>query len=261
MMRNVKPSRPSVAQTAYVAEVVAAIADFALRSGLPPQLLKSQVEQRIANQLQTGGTTPRHRRASAANSTYVVAPNVLNRWHKNLRLLDDMGQPKPLPLRGPAPSVEALIRAEKPRDSIDAVIKFLQKARLIRRRGGGWVPPVAQVIMTDINPAVAEHSTLTLVRFLETINHNLSHGNPAARLIERSVFQADFPPEALAQFRQFVHDHGADFLTTLDNWMVSRAARASRGTATTSRSRVPASAPGPDVGVHLFAWVQTPPGP
>ena len=257
MKRKVTSPRLSVAQTAYVSEVVAAITDFALSSGLPPPLLKTLVAQRIANQVKTAGTTA-HRGKAAGRSTYVVAPNILYRWHKNLRMLDDLGNPKPLPLRGAAPSVEALIRAEKPRDSIEAVIKFLQKARLIRRRGKGWAPPAAEVIMNSINPAVVEHSTRTVLRFLETINHNLRHEVPAARLIERSVVAADFlPPEAMAEFRAFVHDHGAEFLTTVENWMGSRAARFAPAAATGRRSR--ARAANPEVGVHLFAWVQTPP--
>ena len=257
MKRKVTSPRRSVAQTAYVSEVVAAIADFALSSGLPPPLLKTLVAQRIAHQVKTAGTTA-HRGKAAGRSTYVVAPNMLYRWHKNLRLLDDLGNPKPLPLRGAAPSVEALIRAEKPRDSIEAVIKFLQKARLIRRRGKGWAPPAAEVIMNSINPAVVEHSTRTVLRFLETINHNLRHEVPAARLIERSVVAADFlPPEAMAEFRAFVHDHGAEFLTTVENWMGARAARFASAATTGRRAR--ARAANPEVGVHLFAWVQTPP--
>jgi hypothetical protein len=257
MKRKVTSPRLSVAQTAYVSEVVAAITDFALSSGLPPPLLKTLVAQRIANQVKTAGTTARRGKA-AGRSTYVVAPNILYRWHKNLRLLDDLGNPKPLPLRGAAPSVEALIRAEKPRDSIEAVIKFLQKARLIRRRGKGWAPPAAEVIVQGFNPMMTEHSTRTVLRFLETMIHNLGGSDPATRLIERSVVAADFlPPEAMAEFRAFVHDHGADFLTTVDNWMGSRAARFAPAAATGRRSR--ARAANPEVGVHLFAWVQTPP--
>ena len=256
MKSNSKSPRASVAQTAYVSEVVAVIADFALSAGLPAPLLKTLVEQRIASQAQTAGTAARRGKV-AGHSTYLVAPNLLYRWHKNLRLLDDLGNPKPLPLRGAAPSVEALIRAEKPRDSIEAVIKFLQQARLIRRRGSGWVPPAAEAIVQGFNPMMTEHSTRTVLRFLETMIHNLGGNAPATRLIERTVISADFPPEAMEEFRAFVHDHGADFLTTVDNWMGSCAAR--YAPAATAARRRRASAPNPEAGVHLFAWVQTPP--
>jgi len=256
MKSNSKSSRISVAQTAYVSEVVAVIADFALSAGLPPSLLKTLVEQRIASQAQTAGTAARRGKV-AGHRTYLVAPNLLYRWHKNLRLLDDLGNPKPLPLRGAAPSVEALIRAEKPRDSIEAVIKFLQQSRAIRRHGRGWVPTAAEVIMKGLNSTVTEHSTRTVLRFLETMIHNLGGNAPATRLIERTVISADFPPEAMAEFRAFVHDHGADFLTTVDNWMGSRAARFAPAATTGRRSRTRAA--NPEVGVHLFAWAQTPP--
>jgi hypothetical protein len=139
------------------------------------------------------------------------------------------------------------------------VLRFLQDSKLIRRSASGWVPAAAEAIVQDLNATMAEHSTLTLLRFLETMNHNLSEGAPAGRLIERCAVTADFPPEALAEFRHFVRDHGADFLTTVDNWMGSRAARTSRAASGSRRSRLSATAPGPDVGVHLFAWVQTPP--
>jgi hypothetical protein len=257
MKRAVSRPGVSAAQTGYLSQVVATIADFALRSGLPPQLLITLVQQRIASQ--SRGLGEGRGAKSAGNSAYVVAPNLLSRWHKNLRLLDDLGNPRPLPLRGAAPSVESLIRAEKPRDSVSEVLRFLQDSKLIRRSGSGWVPAAAEAIVQDLNATMAEHSTQTLLRFLETMNHNLREGAPAGRLIERCAVTADFPPEALAEFRHFVRDHGADFLTTVDNWMGSRAARASRTASSTRRSRLPGPAPGADVGVHLFAWVQTPP--
>ena len=258
MKRAASRPRVSAAQTAYLSQVVATIADFALRSGLPAQLLTTLVQQRIATQARQP-STPARSAKSGGHSIYVVAPNLLCRWHKNLRLLDDLGNPRPLPLRGAAPSVESLIRAEKPRDSVGEVVRFMRDGKLIRRSGNGWVPAAAEAIVQDLNATIAEHSTLTLLRFLETMNHNLQEGAPAGRLIERCAVTADFPPEALAEFRVFVRDYGADFLTTVDNWMGSRAARASRARPAARRSRMPVPAPGPDVGVHLFAWVQTPP--
>ena len=258
MSRGVSRPRVTAAQTGYLSQVVATIADFALRSGLPAQLLTTLVQQRIATQSRQPGTDRRSAK-SRGHSTYVVAPNLLCRWHKNVKLLDDLGNPRPLPLRGAAPSVESLVRAEKPRDSVADVVRFLRHAKLIRRSGTGWVPAAAEAIVQDLNATIAEHSTLTLLRFLETMNHNLQADAPAGRLIERCAVTADFPPEALAEFRVFVRDHGADFLTSVDNWMGSRAARSARTTPAARRSRLPAPPSGPDVGVHLFAWVQTPP--
>jgi hypothetical protein len=119
------------------------------------------------------------------------------------------------------------------------------------------VPPAAEAIVQGFNPFVTEHSTRTVLRFLETMIHNLGDNAPATRLIERTVISADFPPEAMAEFRAFVHDHGADFLTTVDNWMGSCAARYAPAATAARRRRAPA--PNPEAGVHLFAWVQTPP--
>lgn len=251
MSRARRPA--TAAQTLYLSQVVAVIADFALQSGLPPALLRSVLEQRLAA---AGGRTSAARRPgrSTDRSLYVVAQKVTKRWHLNLRLLDDQGNPRPLPLRGAAPSVESLIRAEKPRDGVAPALRFLQDAQLIQRRGRGWVPVAEEAIMQELNVTMVEHTMVTLQRFLETMHYNLSDGPKPSKLIERCAWVEDFPPEAIEDFKRVVREHGAEFLSTMDSWITARAAQPEpgKGRRGTPKRR------GSDVAVHLFAWVQPP---
>lgn len=251
MSRARRPA--TAAQALYLSQIVAVIADFALRSGLPPALLRSVLEQRLAA---AGGRASATRRPgrSIDRSLYVVVPKVTKRWHQNLRLLDDQGNPRPLPLRGAAPSVESLIRAEKPRDGVVPVLRFLQDAQLIQRRGRGWVPAASEVIMKQLSPTVVEYSTTAVLRLLETMNSNLGEGPSSIDLIERCAMAEDFPPEAIEDFQRVVREHGAEFLSTMDNWMTARGAKPEpvKGRRSQAKSR------GLDVAVHLFAWVQPP---
>lgn len=251
MSRARRPA--TAAQALYLSQIVAVIADFALQSGLPPALLRSVLEQRLAA---AGGRASATRRPgrSTDRSLYVVTPQLMKRWHLNLRLLDDQGNPRPLPLRGAAPSVESLIRAEKPRDGVASVLRFLQDAQLIQRRGRGWVPVAVEAIMQELNVTMVEHTLATLQRFLETLHYNLIDDTKASKLIERCAVVEDFRPEAIEDFKRVVREHGAEFLSTMDNWMAARAAQPEPGKGRRGKPK----RRGSDVAVHLFAWVQPP---
>ena len=82
-------------QSAYLAQVVVTIIEFALRCGLPPQQLQALVTEQLAR-----GSGSAVSQTAVGNSLYVVTPNVLLRWHSDLSLLDAEGNPKPLRLHG-----------------------------------------------------------------------------------------------------------------------------------------------------------------
>jgi len=229
-------------QSAYLAQVVSTVIEFALRCGLPPQQLQALVTKQLAR-----GGTPAAAQTAAGNSLYVVTPNVLLRWHSDLALLDAEGNPKPLRLHGSAPSVEALVREEDPREPARDVIVAMQESGLLRRVANGrYLPTASAATVSQLNPLLVEHVTTSLVRFLETVQANVTSDSSDGALLERCAHVINLPVSELPAFRGFVRDYGADFLTGVDNWLTLRSSqRAGRK-----------SAPVLGVGVNVFAHIQ-----
>jgi hypothetical protein len=93
---------------------------------------------------------------------------------------------------------------------------------------------------------LVEHVTTSLLRFLETVHTNVTAESGDGALLERSAQVIDLPVSELPAFRGFVRDYGADFLTSVDNWLTQRSSpRAGRKTT-----------PVLGVGVHVFAHIQ-----
>src|SRR5450631_3191029 len=67
------------------------------------------------------------------------AAHVLTLWFTEPEYLQD-GQPRPLFLRGAAPSIEALVRHIQPGPTVNAVMQFLLATRALRRIGRRYVP-------------------------------------------------------------------------------------------------------------------------
>lgn len=239
MSRSAVRQQPTP-QTVYLAQVVGTVIDFVLRCGLPPQKLQDLVQARLRQGAVAASTR-------SGQSIYVVMPNVLLRWHSDLSLLDADGSPKPLRLYGAAPSVQALIQAEQPRDTVRQIIATMQETSMLRRTAKGrYQPTTSAATVSQLNPFLVEHVTTSLVRFLETVQTNVSTGGEDAALLERCAQVINLPVSELPAFRGFVRDYGADFLTSVDNWLSSRSIER-RGRKAT---------PVMGVGVHVFAHVQ-----
>ena len=229
-------------QSAYLAQVVSTIIEFALRCGLPPQQLQALVTEQL-----TRGSGSAVSHTAVGNSLYVVTPNVLLRWHSDLSLLDAEGNPKPLRLHGAAPSVEALVLEESPREPAREVIVSMQESGMLRRASNGrYLPTTSAATVSQLNPLLVEHVTTSLVRFLETVHANVTAESSDGALLERSAQVINLPVSELPAFRGFVRDYGADFLTSVDNWLTQRSSQRAGRKAT----------PVLGVGVHVFAHIQ-----
>ncbi len=171
---------------------------------------------------------------------------VLDEWHRNRRYLTAHGTPKPIPLLGRAPSVEALSRARGGTRSAATVAKRLRELGLVVPCGRGLYKPTSEfAVISKDHPFIHQNTVRAVSAFLETVRQNIRKTQNSDRLIERFAEVPDLPHRHLAAFRKFSQTQGALLLRTINDWLESR--RKGRRTGSASGRIIHA-------GVHMFAF-------
>jgi hypothetical protein len=177
----------------------------------------------------------------------ITAALVLDAWHRDRRYLSTDGTPKPVPLRGPAPSVEALIRRQKVRQRASDVAQRLKTVQLIVPCGRALYRPASEAaVISARDPLVLQHAARALSTLLETVSQNVSTTRNLPPLIERFAEVPDLPRKHVRAFQTFTQAQGRTFLRTVNDWLESRRARRS--------SRIPVSRT-VRAGIHTYAYV------
>jgi hypothetical protein len=186
----------------------------------------------------------RHR--SKLSGGLSLAALVLDAWHRNRRYLDSKGMPRAIRMHGPAPSVEALVRAERSIKDAPEIAQRLKALRLVVPTGRGLYKPTSDIaLISRHDPYVLQHVAKSLSVLLETIHGNLDRSNASEPLIERFAEVPDLPSNWIPAFQQFTKLHGWILLRTVNDWLESRRARR------TSRSSNGIAR----AGIHVHAYV------
>jgi hypothetical protein len=228
----------------YYNEVLGSILQFMLVSGLTEQ----EIQQCCSSALNAAARA-RKRRRERDRSSIRVHGSMLYKWHRDKRYLDRDANPLAIPVHGPAPSIEALLRSEEPGSTVSTTVSQLKKWRLIRRCGSRLYKPVGtDVIYRQLTPDVIQHIASAMANLLATVEYNLGIEDTREALIERSAIVTDLPKRHARAFREFTHEQGAAIINTINDWLESR--RCSRK----SRSGGQTIA----VGLHTYAYVRQP---
>jgi hypothetical protein len=176
----------------------------------------------------------------------IAAALVLDGWHRNRRYLTATGTPKPVPLRGPAPSVEGLIRLQRIKARASHVTQSLKTFHLIVARGDGLYTPASDVaVVAARDPLILQHAARALSTLLETVGQNVGRAPNLPPLIERLAEVPDLPRKDVRAFRAFTQAQGRTFIRTVNDWLESRRARSPKKRANrTVRA-----------GIHTYAYV------
>lgn len=178
---------------------------------------------------------------------FITAGLVLDAWHRDRRYLNKGADPKPVPLFGRAPSVEALVRAQRSGRKAAAIARRLNTLHLIIPNGRGAYFPASDVaVISAEHPLVARHAARALSTLLETVGRNMSVTRRLAPLIERIAEVPDLPQEHVEAFERFTRLQGRIFIRTVNDWLESRRGKSSKRRGTTSTVRA---------GVHTYAYV------
>jgi hypothetical protein len=243
MSAKKRPSKVPLAES-YQAKAIYSLLEFLQWSGLAKQDILQLVETSLRRLPRRSADAANLRTRKGSRVTYVVGL-ALYRWHRDPDFIDGSGNPIPLALSGRAPSVESLIRHEKPEVSAKELVAEFKNLRLIKPAGNGLYLPtnIAGRIRSD-HPILLEHLANSVVRLLSTARENTKSKSDKT-FIERFVHVPDLKTSKISEFRDFSNQQASAFLATIDDWLESN--RAAGGSARTQQS-VPA-------GVHAFAFL------
>jgi hypothetical protein len=178
---------------------------------------------------------------------FITAGLVLDAWHRDRRYLNRRAEPKPVPLLGRAPSVEALVRAQRLGRKAAAIARRLKALQLVVPNGrGGYFPASDVAVISAEHPLVVQHAARALSTLLETVGRNMSGTRKLAPLIERIAEVPDLPQEHVEAFERFTQLQGRIFIRTINDWLESRRKKG------TKRRKSMASV---RAGVHTYAYV------
>lgn len=159
------------------------------------------------------------------------APHVITLWYQDPQLLRADGAPRPLPLKGPAPSLEALVRQlKRPRDS-KIMIEYLRHIKGIKAVRGGWVPANRYLLFADpVGNAV--HALEGTLGFLRTTNRNIQQPKSTS-WFEARLTTRPLPKSQLLRVDRLVRHMGHEYLATLDRRLGAMEDRSTRTRDTT----------------------------
>ena len=182
----------------------------------------------------------------------VLLGSVLHRWNRNPKYLDEDARPLPLKPTGPAPSVQALFRAEHRANEFAGGIEQLKNSGLVKQtRAGLLLPRHDLILLHSLTPEMVANLALSINRLIETLLQNTtSKRRTTSRLIERNALVPDLPRRHLEEFKAFAREQGAALVSTMNDWLESR--RKGRRTSRKASSTGTVSA-----GIHVFAFSET----
>lgn len=223
------------------ADLLTSVFEFMLMSGVAREAILDLARGALTKAAKSQATEP-----SKRNAGLVTAALVLDAWHRNRRYMDAKANPKAIPLLGGAPSVEALIRAERPRMNAAAIARDFRSLRLVVHAGRKLYKPADRVaVISRLNPLVQQHVARSTSNLLRTIKNNVIRPNVSSRLIERFAEVPDLPSSCRKEFQKFTHIQGWAFLKNINDWLELRRAR--------RHSKRPLR--GVRAGVHLYAYI------
>lgn len=230
----------SAPQLQYFTELLVGIFEFMLLEGASHAQIRELVAQAESN------ASLQNRPPKSIAAGLSLAAEVLDTWHRNRRYLDHNAIPRAIPLTGKAPSVEALVRAQRPREKPRDHVQKMLALGLIIPQGKLYAPIGRVVTVRSLHPFVISYVAKLLQRALMTVKYNLTAPSTATRFLEGFAEIPNLSRKDVTAFRRFTRAQGWSFLGTVNEWLEARGGR-DRG------AREPATS----AGVQVFAWADT----
>jgi hypothetical protein len=169
-------------------------------SGCAPEAVEKEVAEACRGIPKSWSFAPDSRHAGDAG-------HVLTLWFADPAYLGARGQPRPLPLRGPALSLETLTHRVDPGLDVRYVLRYLKDGGAVKQVGERYVPQDRVVIFRDRSHTTA--SIAGLFGLLSTLEHNQWAGKRSPRRVQQFVRNPHLPVSAVVPFqarvRKFLH--------------------------------------------------------
>jgi hypothetical protein len=236
--------RGAARNNTFQLRLMLAVVDFLHRSGLSKNSISKLSSMALEKLREKPEDSPNR---ILLDSSVVSAIGIsFHRWYREREFVRANGQPKPLKLFGGAPSVEALVRKERPAIPAATVAREMVRLRLVRRiREGFCVPTGMHALISRNHPYIAEHLAHSVMRLLSTVQSNARTKSGGGALFERYAHVPNLRRSQVQAFRDFSNQQGEALIDTTNDWLESHR-RIRSGKAKTGSI---------EAGLHVFAYL------
>ena len=157
----------------------------------------------------------------SASRELIDVGHVLTLWFGDPFYVDARGDPLPLPLRGPAPSLASLVQHVDPRLNVTQVLKCLIRADAVRRSGSRYSPRSRAVAFRGTGAPLHARNLRALLGLLRTLEHNLGPKDKHPAWFEYVADNPRFPVGAREPFDARLRQDAMTFLLNQDSQMLN----------------------------------------
>jgi len=162
---------------------------------------------------------------NGTSRTADAAAHILTLWFNERGYAFPNGEPRPLPERGPAPSIEALVQRVGANLTHDVAMKYLLDTRSLRKVESRYVPRTELVSHRGNPDSQRAHHMRTLADFLRTLEHNTQPRRSAPSWFQFAADNHEFPVSERHAFHAYMMKSGSAFLKDKDSVMYRLAQR------------------------------------
>ena len=164
-----------------------------------------------------------------ASRELIDVGHVLTLWFGDPLYVDARGDPLPLPLRGPAPSLACLIQHVDPKLDPRQVLKTLIRADAVRSIGSRYMPRSRAVAFRGTGAPLHARNLRALLGMLRTLEHNIEPKDKVAPWFEYVAENPRFPVSAREPYDVGLREDAMTFLRNQDSRMLSHQRKAKPG--------------------------------
>ncbi len=147
------------------------------------------------------------------------ATRLLSGWFQDPDFLGEDGAPMPLRREGRDASFDALHRRYGGDIPASAMLKELVKAGAVAEEDG-WLRAISRYYMPDpLDPESVLRAGSVVNDLGSTVAWNLVRPEGAPSRIEGRATEPRVPTRRVAEFREFLEEHGQAFLELVDRWL------------------------------------------
>lgn len=155
--------------------------------------------------------------------------HVLTLWFSDPAYVDARGDPLPLAIRGPAPSLASLIQHIDPTQNVTEVLECLTRTDAVRQIGSRYAPRSRAVAFRGSGAPLHARNLHALLGMLRTLEHNLGPKDKVPAWFEYVAENPRFPLSAREPFDVGLRKDAMIFLRNQDLRMLSHERKAKAG--------------------------------
>jgi hypothetical protein len=201
--------------------------------GKPPSITRRQLAAAITTVLEL---IPDEGTSDLGSADYPAAvEHMFTLWRSTSGYLKD-GLPRPLPLRGPTPSIESLLLESDPDVDLKRALHLLQPSKYLRKVGSRFLPGQIVVGLRG-TPYQAEGLVRTLAAHAANMDHNAARDKSWPSWREQTAECPRVPISKLQQWSEYVFRQSEEQLKDYDAYL-HRLERSRRPNEPTTRAGV-----------------------